>query len=487
MRQNKEGRGHFYRKEYGLTDFNDTVIETTDPLDSFDLNVSYRNHRDTVRFNFRESRREQNNFVVIGLADNDDRQPISEEATSLIVEADLISRMKMGLLFSGQYLDNRRRTQIPLFAEGRAMALGITNDPRELRGGDVVDNHQILSGLHGRYRAHARIGFRAGLTWRHARIDRVSFRTNFHTQDFFAGPDHWPVEVYESQDTYNFSPNGDPKGADGHRDIVGLYLQSQFMAGDHFSVTIGGRYDDYSDFGDTFNPRGALIYSGPSGTTLKAMYGEAFRAPSVQEQSEKSLIFVGNPELGPETVKTVELAWMQTFQDHGQVGITWFSTRLRDGVALAPGPPDEFGFSADRPGNVLALDLAGFEVEGQIAIGDQFVFRANHTRLTKTEEPRHLADITWSGYLNYSPGNVNLNLNGYYHSEVEAEAGRRLGAFWLLNLVGSYRLSSTLDVKLNLRNLLDEDYRTWTTSAPLQKTGLPGRGRAIFAGFSWRY
>ena len=488
VRQNQENKGQVYGKEYGLPDVNGTVIETFDPLDSFDMHASYTSKNEKVRLNFRETHREQNNFVLIGLADNDSRQPVSEEATSINMEADLISKEKLELSFVAQYIDNERRTQVPLFPIGLAQALGITDDPREVRGGDVFDNHQYLVGFNSSMKMGKHIDLVFGSTWRKAEIDFVSFRTNIQTQLFFAGAENWPVEVFESQDSFNFSELGDPKGKAGSRDILGIYLQGKARLGEHLTATVGGRYDDYSDFGNTFNPRGALVYK-RSGSVFKAMYGEAFRAPSVQEQSEISLIFVGNEDLGPEKVETMELAWIQNIKDLGMIGITWFSTDLTDGVALAPGPPDEFGFSADRPDNVLDLKLSGFELETQMALGKHLVFRANYTHLSETEEnPRRSAERTWSAYLNYGHGRWNANLNAYHHGNVETTASTPdLDGFTLLNLTGSYHFSDSIDLKVNIRNLTDETYQTYTTSGALQATGLPARGRGIFAGLRWRY
>lgn len=47
---------------------------------------------------------------------------------------------------------------------------------------------------------------------------------------------------------------------DKSRRILGLYLQDQFEIRENLRLTTGVRYDDYSDFGDTINPRLALLY-----------------------------------------------------------------------------------------------------------------------------------------------------------------------------------------------------------------------------------
>ena len=48
-------------------------------------------------------------------------------------------------------------------------------------------------------------------------------------------------------------------------------------------LSLGGRYDAYSTFGGSFNPRAAVIVKPYEGGNLKVMFGKAFRAPSIYE------------------------------------------------------------------------------------------------------------------------------------------------------------------------------------------------------------
>ena len=50
-----------------------------------------------------------------------------------------------------------------------------------------------------------------------------------------------------------------------------------------FRFSLGGRYDHYSTFGGSFNPRLALIFRSSEEGVLKVMGGKGFRAPSIYE------------------------------------------------------------------------------------------------------------------------------------------------------------------------------------------------------------
>ncbi|HVI99878.1 MAG TPA: TonB-dependent receptor [Sphingomonas sp.] len=93
---------------------------------------------------------------------------------------------------------------------------------------------------------------------------------------------------------------------------------------EELSLSIAGRYEHYSDFGDTSNPKIGLTYKPIDGVTIRGSYGTSFRAPTFTEVStigggaglyydtlpgpNGNLngigIAGGNPDLKPETAET---------------------------------------------------------------------------------------------------------------------------------------------------------------------------------------
>lgn len=102
------------------------------------------------------------------------------------------------------------------------------------------------------------------------------------------------------------------------RNIAHLYAQDQWEITDQLQLTGGVRFDKYSDFGNSFNPRFSLSWE--QGTwKLRAGYGKAFGAPSFLEmythfsRGRGSVIIQGNPDLRPEESETAEVSIRRQF------------------------------------------------------------------------------------------------------------------------------------------------------------------------------
>ncbi|WP_052700792.1 TonB-dependent receptor plug domain-containing protein [Methylocucumis oryzae] len=97
------------------------------------------------------------------------------------------------------------------------------------------------------------------------------------------------------------------------RTIWSLVAQDEWNIAKGWQLTTGVRYDDYSDFGGTVNPRVALVWDISSSLTSKLLYGRAFRAPSFSEQfNQNNPSLLGNKNLSPETINTVE--WVMDYR-----------------------------------------------------------------------------------------------------------------------------------------------------------------------------
>jgi len=61
--------------------------------------------------------------------------------------------------------------------------------------------------------------------------------------------------------------------------VFSVYAQDEIRLRKNLILNLGLRYDRYSTFGGTTNPRAAVIYNPWIKTTFKFLYGQSFRAP----------------------------------------------------------------------------------------------------------------------------------------------------------------------------------------------------------------
>ncbi len=119
-------------------------------------------------------------------------------------------------------------------------------------------------------------------------------------------------------------------------------------------LQFGLRRDSISVFGSDINPSiGARYDFLDSGTTIKAHYAEGFRPPSFFALGEPNF---GNPALVPETSKSAELAFEQSFlNDRYRIGLSAFKTQTENLI--------DFDFSTFKLVNRNKVDAKGLELE----------------------------------------------------------------------------------------------------------------------------
>lgn len=133
-----------------------------------------------------------------------------------------------------------------------------------------------------------------------------------------------------------------------------LLAQDEWQITPELHLTTGVRFDDYSDFGTTTNPRLALVWDTTSALTTKFLVGRAFRSPSYAELYTNSSVQIGNPDLGPETIDTWEIAFSVRPSSRLNYGVNLFHYKIDDFITAIPRSGSNrlfFSNVGDRTGN----------------------------------------------------------------------------------------------------------------------------------------
>ena len=81
--------------------------------------------------------------------------------------------------------------------------------------------------------------------------------------------------------------------SDISRDVVAVFAEAfvplvRTDGGQELDLSIAGRYEEYSDFGDTFNPKVGLSWRPNSSISMRGSWGTSFRAPGLAENDARS-------------------------------------------------------------------------------------------------------------------------------------------------------------------------------------------------------
>jgi outer membrane receptor protein involved in Fe transport len=123
----------------------------------------------------------------------------------------------------------------------------------------------------------------------------------------------------------------------------GAFAQGDLALGKHIHLSLGGRYDHHEDFGGAFNPRLALIAMPEGPTTLKVLYGSAYRAPNEYEQNYYAAQRLQTP-LEPETIRTIELELTHHFSRRLTLETSAFSDEIHQLITLESASAGELVF-----------------------------------------------------------------------------------------------------------------------------------------------
>jgi iron complex outermembrane receptor protein len=324
-----------------------------------------------------------------------------------------------------------------------------------------------------------------------------------HTLRFGVG--HDDLDLYRTQEFKNFTlsgprslPTPTPSGeveevsADGvfmtpHRRMVDyVYVQDEWRIAQDWTLTGGLRRDHYSDFGDTTNPRMALVWDASLDLTAKLLYGRAFRAPAFTElYSINNPVVRGNPDLKPETINTWEAAFTWQARSDVDVNLSLFRYKMHD-IIRATNQDDGstmFNNAGTQHGHGLELE-SNWRLSRAVRLQGHYAWQRSTDESTGQDAgyaPRHhvFARVDWHA------------ANGWFlGSQVSFIGGRKRAAGDTRPDIADY---TTVDVNLRttnvhkgwelsaaIRNLFDADAREPTLPSNMIPGDLPLPGRTFY-------
>ena len=324
------------------------------------------------------------------------------------------------------------------------------------------------------------------------------FSSQWRNHTFTLGGQYWDAQMTDgvAPTTFEFTQ-------------WALFAEDEWRFTDTLALTLGGRYDDHSTFGDHFSPRAYLVWNATPNWTLKGGVSQGFKTPRLEQLAEGingfgqqgRLPLLGSPGLQPETSTATEIAAFYDNRDNFRASLTLFDNQFEDKIASGPPvvncafgvtaanyaagnyPQDgctDVGFFPNAPtfGQSVNIDEAvtrGVEVAARWGFARDWTLNGNYTfteseqksgasaGLPLTDTPEHMlnASLNWQ-----ATDRLSAWIRGEYRSERyrgEGDARDALGdykAYELFHLGGAYEVNDRVTLNAVVYNLFDEDFVT---------------------------
>ncbi len=407
------------------------------------LNITYED----IAMRARYSKTRKGPYLGIAYALNDESiQDDQQMYIDMIYSKDITDKASISAKLYGDYLDMEKYWEI--FPEGFVSAypegmLGSPSGKNSVVGAETAAtytfNNHILTG---------------GAMYEKIKLYNTKRRANFNPLT------NAPLGSYQDITSWaNYTQNSD-------REVWAIYTQDVWNITDTASLTAGLRYDHYSDFNGTTNPRVGFVWELLTGTSMKLLYGSAFRAPSFNELYYiNNPVSVGNPDLKPEKIKTYEAGLEHRFLENYTLRLNYFFNDLEDLIALGEKP------SATEPAvweNRGSAEVDGIEAELLFDFGNDNYGYINYSyqHPVNTDTGERLPDVPSqraNAVINIAPwdylnANISINWTGKrYRADSDTREDLPSNTLVDLTLIGK-KLYKTLEIRGSIYNLFDEHY-----------------------------
>ncbi len=275
-----------------------------------------------------------------------------------------------------------------------------------------------------------------------------------------------------------------------------IFAQDTWSFNHQWELTTGLRYDHYSDFGGTLNPRFALVWQPLSQFSAKLLYGRAFRAPAfIELYTQNNPTAIGNKEVDAETINTTELALNYYASEHLHFAANIYTFTWKDALQFQFDP----SLNVSVVQNVEQRSGKGLELEVRWKVNQRLSMLANYALQRFTQNP---LNVTYTHQDAYARADWLLRPKWYLNGQLNWIGNRERAPSDQREDLGGYtRVDMTLrykdihdrrwNVAFGVRNVFNQDVIEQTFVSERGITGLqhdlPMPGRHYFLELSYQF
>jgi len=203
---------------------------------------------------------------------------------------------------------------------------------------------------------------------------------------------------------------------------------------------------------------------------LKASYGTAFKAPSMNDLYYPDTPFgIGNPDLKAESSRNREIGVQGKWQ-HGTWEANAFHNRVDNLITWQPvDPANTWGqWTPTNVGKVdikgveasISTQIHGFDISGNATLQQANNISGENAGKRLINRPHHLASVDIDRKLGKFNVGATVQGEGKRYSDATNAATTKLPGYATVDLRADYQLSKDWAVGAKIRNVLDKDYQT---------------------------
>lgn len=253
----------------------------------------------------------------------------------------------------------------------------------------------------------------------------------------------------------------------------GFFLQNRLNIENKIFLTASLRYDDFDEYGDSFNPRLAAALLAGENTRFLLSYSTGFRIPSLNELHYP---YYGNPELKPEESRMLELG-VEQFLAGGnlRLGATVFFSKYENLIG--------YNYDTFQADNIEKSIINGLEFNMEYKIAASLSGSAGYTYIYTNKNDMEVELIRMPKHqfffnIDWKTGDFLLSaLNRFVGEQLDNQvAGYPLynEEYFVTDLQMIYELKDGINLFTKFTNLFDAEY--------CEVKGYPARQRQWFVG-----
>ncbi|SEQ23420.1 Outer membrane receptor for ferrienterochelin and colicins [Amphritea atlantica] len=283
-----------------------------------------------------------------------------------------------------------------------------------------------------------------GISWNYEQAQRSDYRRSYHFSSGFLSPPETGNLLSEPGITNN--------------DYV-AFAQDIWQIHPDLSLTIGGRFDYFEQFGGYFNHREALVYTPDTQQTWKLQHGTAIRTPGFREYLK---VLEGTsfqpPQVDAERITMSELGYLYQW-DEASMNINLFNSQIDDFIQETPTPDDADEYFTNSN---TVYRMRGAELLLTLRPMRKLNTRVGISYLETESDGESLPYLAaWTGSLqtDYQISNDHLLGASLIYSSRRTDTNSfddGADSFATVNLFGSGKLTQALNYSFGIDNLFDK-------------------------------